>query len=77
MMCCDCRWWDPREEREEYGELNEGECHRYPPIVTCIEKVNDMGIATPEVIRGSVLTTYPITYALEWCGEYTGKEGCE
>lgn len=78
MSCCaNCRWWDPRHEYETITELDEGECHRYPPSIPCIAKVNDLGLATPEVIRGSVFTTYPITYALEWCGEFLRKESWE
>lgn len=71
--CCDCCWWETEAELE-FTELDEGECHRYPPNVPCIRKINDFGIATPEVTKGSMITTYPITYAFEWCGEFLGKE---
>lgn len=71
--CCDCRFWET-EAGPEFMELDEGECHRYPPNVPCISKVSDFGIAIPEVVRGAVLTTYPITYALEWCGEFERKD---
>ena len=76
MKCCECQWWETKAE-PEFMELDEGECHRYPPNVPCINQVTNLGIAAPEVIKGSVLMTYPVTYAFEWCGEFFGKEGCE
>lgn len=74
--CCDCRWWENLDSGE-VTELSEGCCHRYPPNVPCVARVNDIGVATPEVVKGSVLTNYPINYAFEWCGEFSGKEDCE
>ena len=73
MMCCECRWWRPREELEHYCELDDGECFRFPPFVPCVNKVTDFGVTVPEVIRGTVLTTYPITNAEEFCGEFVRK----
>ena len=72
QTCEKCRWWETRDKVVD--ELSEGECHRFLPIVPCIRKINDFGITTPEVIRGSILTAYPTTYAPEWCGEFTECE---
>lgn len=69
MRCCDCRWWEPI-DKGETTELSEGYCHRYPPNVPCVAKVNDIGIAAFETVRGTVLMSYPIVYAPEWCGEF-------
>lgn len=73
MICCECRWWKPREELDCYCEIDEGDCHRYPPIVPCVSRVTELGIAVLEEIRGAVLTTYPTTYATEFCGEFERK----
>ena len=71
MSCCaNCRWWEPYKKRETVSELDEGECHRYPPNVPCVSRVNDFGIAVYEIDRGSILVTYPVMFALEWCGEF-------
>lgn len=77
MTCCECRWWRPAKEREHYTEIDDGECIRFPPMVPCINRVTDLGIAVPEVLRGVVLTAYPIVYALEECGEFERKRGWE
>lgn len=73
MMCCECRWWRPREELDHYCEWDDGECVRFPPFVPCVSKVTDFGIAVPEVAHGTVLTTYPTTGADEFCGEFERK----
>ena len=70
MICCECRWWRPREDLDYYSETDDGECHRYPPMVPCVSRVTELGIAVLEEIRGAVLTTYPVTYAEEFCGEF-------
>ena len=70
MSCCaNCRWWEPI-GNGEITELSEGYCHRYPPNVPCVGKVNDFGIAIYETHRGAILMSYTIMYALEWCGEF-------
>lgn len=73
MMCCKCRWWKPREELDCYCDIDDGECHRYPPMVPCVNRVTELGIAVFEEIRGAVLTTYLTTYATEFCGEFERK----
>lgn len=72
MRCCaNCEWWEPREEREAVSELDDGECHRHPPSVPCVNRVNDLGIAVYDTARGSILMTYPVVFAMEWCGEFS------
>ena len=67
--CYKCRWWDPF-DKGDITELSDGDCRRYPPNVPCVNRVNDLGIAVPETIRGAILMGYPITFAIEWCGEF-------
>lgn len=73
MRCCECRWWSPLEELDHYCEIDDGECHRYPPTVPCVSRVTELGITSFEEMHGAVLTTYPTTYATEFCGEFERK----
>lgn len=71
MTCCgNCQWWEPHDAKAVVTELRDGECARFPPSVPCISRVTDLGVAVPEVVRGTVLMAQPTTYSVERCGEF-------
>lgn len=47
------------------GELEEGSCHRYPPMVY---------VELPESKRGLLTSIFPEVYEDDWCGEFQKDE---
>lgn len=74
--CVKCEYWEciNNEELEEYGELAEGECHRYPPNVPTFYNTYDEQCKITDLIanldRGKMFMDYTTTFADEWCGEF-------
>lgn len=68
--CANCEYWDcyKEDEFDKFGEVSDGECHRYPCNTHCIEEVN--GNIVLETFKATALMTHPITFAGDWCGEF-------
>lgn len=71
-QCANCKYWEPRENKkyDKYSECDDGECHRYPCNVPCIEQVTERNEVIPELIHMSTLMTHPFVFAADWCGEF-------
>lgn len=54
QRCENCRFWDTE---------NDGECRRYPPIIT----VNTKAFS-------GLSADFPETNSDDWCGEWQGKD---
>lgn len=78
--CANCKHWYLLSENEidKYGDSAEGECRRYPPNVPVVEgrddsrneDVTNISDLFFWLVKGTMLMTYPIAYAGEWCGEF-------
>lgn len=78
-ICCTCRWYEAPDRGGDFGM-----CHRYPPLVPCLEKMvlND----SPRVERltlveekGVAFTDHPLVIFDGWCGEWepADRAACE
>lgn len=72
-VCANCKYWDYY-ELDEYKrnniELEECECHRYPPSVVNIDRITSEGNIIPVLARNTPLMSHCYTFGSEWCGEF-------
>lgn len=60
MKCETCFYF-----RDPYGQVREGQCHRYPPVVI-FSPVSDRGVG--------LRADFPLVAAGNFCGEYKAVE---
>lgn len=68
--CDACRWYEEPRDAWDFGL-----CHRFPPLVPCLETmvVNDrprVERLVPVEERGVALTEHPLVMPDGWCGEW-------
>lgn len=65
--CATCRFW---EQSSLPGESDTGRCRRNPPVIVnavAQKRLNEGGLVLDATLDAS---TYPGTFAWEWCGEF-------
>lgn len=76
LKCCaNCKYWDCYEGKDKKcNYTTDGECHRYPPNIPNFDNYGKDDYHVIELIldlvKGTPLVSHPITYAVDWCGEY-------
>ena len=66
MKCRLCLYWRPLDTHTE-ADLTPGHCHRYPPVAL------NNGHDAASLKRDAGTWTFPVVYAMAWCGEFREK----
>ncbi len=66
MICSDCLYWQRITTAVEEDIIEpQGECHRYPPVLTLVADDAECETDLPWY--------FPVTLGDQWCGEYRSR----